>query len=82
MQVAFTYEEASGEYEIDAEVSPKGKVIIVTVSDSYGEIIDLDEFAEDETEAMKQLALQAYRDILAETDDDEEEEDEGYEAQF
>ena len=71
MQVTFKYRESTGEYNIDAEVSDKGRVIIVSVTDEYDEDIPLDDFTEDEQYTMRGVALKEYHNILNSEDDDE-----------
>jgi hypothetical protein len=70
MQVTFKYRESTGEYNIDAEVSNGKRVIIVSVTDEYGEDIDLDDFSEDEQYTMRGIAIKEYHNIMNDDDDD------------
>jgi hypothetical protein len=81
MQVTFKYRESTGEYNIDAEVSDKGRVIIVSVTDEYNEDIDLDDFSEDEQYTMRSMAIREYHNI-SNSDDDEDEGEDGEEAWY
>lgn len=56
MRVNYGYRDSSGEYDIEAEVSPTGKVSIVTITDEYGTLIDIEDFSDSEVKQMGFLA--------------------------
>jgi len=63
MRVHYTYEDKSGEYDIEAEVSPTGKVNIVKIADEYGSLIDIEDFSDSEVAQIGYLAKEAADDL-------------------
>jgi hypothetical protein len=61
-------------YKIEAEVYPSNRVQIITVEDSYGADIDLDDFSEAEKSSImgKALAARDQLDMLGDEDDGED----------
>jgi len=74
MRVQYGYQDDSGEYDIEAEVSPTGKVSIVSILDEYGTSIDIDDFSDAEVARMGYLAKEEADELnsLPERDDEDD----------
>ena len=77
MRVQYSFSDDFGEYDIEAEVSPTGKVNVVSIVDEYGTDIDLEDFSESEVKRIGFLAKEAADELDklpdADYDDDLEE---------
>lgn len=77
MRVNYNFSDNFGEYDIEAEVSPTGKVNVLNITDEYGTDIDLEDFSEGEVKQIGFLAKEAAEELdkLPEIDDDDLEDD-------
>jgi len=74
MRVQYGYQDDSGEYDIEAEVSPTGKVSIVSITDEHGTDIDIDDFNDAEVARMGYLAKEE-ADVLNNLPDHDDDDD-------
>jgi len=75
MRVQFGYEDASGQYDIEAEVSLTGKVSVVSILDEYGSEVDLEDFSDAEVARIGYLAKEEADELNRLPDEDEDEDD-------
>jgi hypothetical protein len=59
MRVQYKFRDAIDIYDIDAEIYPSGKAHIVSITDSYGTDVDIEDFSEYERNVMHGLAYEA-----------------------
>lgn len=81
MRVNYTFTDSSGEYDIEAEVSPTGKVNVVDITDEYGTSIGIEDFSESEVKQIGFLAKEAADELdkMPDADYDDDLEEDGNE---
>jgi hypothetical protein len=63
MRVKFYFTDRIDTYTIEAEVSSTNRIHILTVEDSYGSDVDIDDFSEAERKSINAKALGARDDL-------------------
>lgn len=71
MRVEYRFRDNVDTYDVEAEVNGS-RVQVLTVTDSYGTLVDWDDFSDSEKGTMKGLAFKA-RDVLESLEDEERE---------
>ena len=73
MRVNYNFSDDFGCYDIEAEVSPTGKVHVVHIHDEYGTDIELSDFSEDELNQIGYLGRRAAEELDSMKDESDDE---------